>query len=489
MNNLGLTFYKNKIKKFVTFSKIIRHNKQAEENIKSNFTNGSFLMKKIFLPIMFLFCVNVFAQKKLTLEKAISIALQRNSNLIKGTNSLLIKKAEIKNAYGELLPNFNLSGSWDWRRISDDGGQKQIGYLGEIIPTPATKTDTRNYSVYAGGRITLFDGLANYAKLSQKNKNFEAAKLSLEKLKQDIVFNTTSYFYAVISSGELVKVREDNVKFNQKLLETITEKNKVGSIPLADVYTQQVQLGNAQLLLIQAKNSYEDAKNNLLNYLALDITDNFEFVDPYKKISKTFGKNNNNLNLSKLIKVALNNRLDYKSKKLEIEAAEEGITIAKAGLLPSLSGSYSFSSSSVKPVDLFKRRVYSVKLSLNIPVFSNWQTETNMQYAEVQKLNEMENLSALERTIKIEVKKSYLDLIASEKRLEVSTANVVAAKENRRVNKERYSLGSGTILDVLQADKDYTQALTENIKAKFEYHTNRDKLMNALGKLDFKKYQ
>ncbi len=447
-------------------------------------------MKRIlFLTIFVLFGANTFAQKKLTIEEAISIALQRNSNLIKGTNSLLINKAEIKNAYGELLPSLGISGSWDWRRISDDGGQTQIGYLGEEIVTPATRNDTRSYDVRAGGNITLFNGLANYAKISQKNMKLESAKLNLEKLKQDIVFNTTTYFYAVISSNELVKVREDNVKFNQKLLETISEKNKVGSIPLADVYTQQVQLGNAQLLLIQAKNSYEDAKNNLLNYLAFDIMGDYEFVDPYNEIDKSNTNKNENISLSNLLKEALDNRFDYQSKKLDIDAADKGITIAKGDLLPSITGKYSFSTSSVKPANLFERRVYNVGLSLNIPIFSNWRTETNMQYAEVQKLNEIENLAALERTIKIEVKKSYLDLIASKKRLEVSTANVVAAKENRRVNKERYSLGSATILDVLQSDKDYTQALTENIKAKFEYHTNRDKLMNALGKLDFKKYQ
>ncbi len=444
-------------------------------------------MKRILLlTTLLLFSANIFAQKKLTIEEAISIALQRNSNLIKGTNSLQINEAEVKNAYGELLPDFGLRGSWDWRRISDDGGKKQIDFFGNAIITEATRSDTRNYSVSAGGSITLFDGLANYAKISQKNMSLEAAKLNLEKLKQDIVFNTTTYFYAVISSNELVKVREDNVKFNQKLLETISEKNKVGAVPLADVYTQQVQLGNAQLLLIQAQNSYEDAKNSLLNYLALDILKDFEFVDPYISGENT---ETDSLSLANLFKEALQHRFDYKSKKLDIEAADKGITIAQSGLLPSITGNYSFSTSGVKPANLFERRIYNVGLNLNIPIFSNWRTESSMQFAEVKKLNEMENLSVLERTIKIEVKKSYLDLIASKKRLEVSTANVVAAKENRRVNKERYSLGSGTILDVLQSDKDYTQALTENIKARFEYHTNRDKLMNALGKLDFKKYQ
>ena len=124
---------------------------------------------------------------------------------------------------------------------------------------------------------------------------------------------------------------------------------------------------------------------------------------------------------------------------------------------------------------------------MSLPIFSNWSTEANMQYAEVNRMNLEEDLSALERQIKIEVKDSYLNLVATKKQLEVTKTNIVAAKENRRVNNERYNLGSGTILDVLQSDKDYTQALKDNISAKFDYYQNRDKLMNALGKLDIEK--
>ena len=286
----------------------------------------------------------------------------------------------------------------------------------------------------------------------------------------------------------MIKVRKDNVTFNHKLLETITERNKVGAIALADVYTQQVQYGNAQLLMIQAENDYESSINSLLNYLALDIMDEYNLVDPLSQDSNLGSENEVTGDLETLVGIALNNRVDYASQKLDLEAADNGITIAKSGLFPSLSGNYSFSTSGIKPDNLFDRRIYNVGLSLNVPIFSNWNTETGIQYANVAKLNEMEDLAVLERTIKIEVKISHLDLTASKKRLDVSSTNVTAAKENRRVNKERYNLGSGTILDVLQSNKDYTTALTENIKAKFEYKQNRDKLLNALGKLEYKKY-
>lgn len=447
--------------------------------------------KNVLFIFFILISTSLFAQKILTLEESIKIALQRNSNLIKSQNSLTYRDAVIKSNYGNLLPDLGVRGNWNWQRISDKGGQKQIDFFGIERITEATQTDNRNYSLSAGGSVILFDGLANYARISQSKDEYESAELNLMKLKQDIVLTTTNLFYAVISTKELVKVREDNLAFNQKLLETIEERNRLGSVAVADVYTQQVSVGNAQLLLIQSENAYESSKNNFLNYLALDIFDDYELADPMVEISEEDDKDllEHDSKLELLVANALDNRYDYKSQKLTLSAAEKGKTISQSGLFPSLSGNYSYSTSGIKPDKLFDRGIYSVGLSLNIPIFSNWNTEASMQFAEVNKLNEMENLSVLERTIKIEVKNSYLDLLASKKQLEVSRSNIIAAKENRRVNNERYNLGSGTILDVLQSDKNYTQALTDNISAKFEYYTNRDKLLNALGRLDFNKYQ
>jgi len=438
-----------------------------------------------------LFATNLFAQKTLTLDEAISIALQRNSNLIKGQNSLSIDEVNVTSAYSNLLPNLGIRGNWNWQKIKDAGGQTQLDYLGNEVETEASENDTRSYALSAGGSVVLFDGLANYAEITRAKNDLESSEFSLDKMKQDIVYLTSLYYYAVISSEELVKVREDNVKYNEKLLETIKERNKLGSIPIADVYTQQVSVGNAQLLLIQGQNNYETSKNKFLNYLALDIFEDYELLDPFNEndISDDEAFLRNHANIESLVDEAFQNRLDYKSKLIDVESTEKGITIAQSGFFPILSGNYSYSTTGTKPGTLFKRENYSAGLSISIPIFSNWNTKANVEYAKISNLNEVEDLTVLERTIKIEVKESYLNLVASKKQLEVTTSNVLAASENRRVNHERYNLGSGTILDVLQSDKDYTQALTDNISAKFEYFQNRDRLMNALGKLDFGKYQ
>ncbi len=97
--------------------------------------------------------------------------------------------------------------------------------------------------------------------------------------------------------------------------------------------------------------------------------------------------------------------------------------MAKAGFWPSLSGGYNFSTSAVAVDKLFNRKVWGVNLSLNIPIFSNFNTETQVQYAKVSNLSAQEDLSALERQIKIEIKQGYQDFQAVSKALEVALKN------------------------------------------------------------------
>ncbi len=444
----------------------------------------------VFFLMLFVSVGTLSAKKKLTLKEAISIALQKNTTLIKSSNNLESTKAGIKNSYGKLLPNFSVSGSWNWSRTIDKGGT-QIDFFGNEQTLPATQLDSRNYSVRAGGNVTLFDGLSNYADISKSKNTFEAAKYTLMRLKQDIVFNATDLYYSVINAEELLKVRLENVNYNKKLLEDIQERNNLGAVAIVDVYTQKVQYGNAQVQYITQKNIFENAKSTLLDYLALDVLADYDFENPFE--------GNDSVNTAKymdrfddvkvMVDRALRNRLDYKSQKLTLNNRYEDLTIARSGFYPRLTGNYGLSTNALIPSRLFDRKTWSAGLNLQIPIFSNFSTTTNIQYAKVGILNAKEDLSALERQIKIQIKQGWLNLIAAKEAMQVSYESVKSSLENRKINDERYRLGSGTILDVLQSARDYQTAQSNKIDAEFYFYTQSDKLLNFMGLLDFKQYE
>ncbi len=448
-------------------------------------------MKK-YLVIMAALLVTMptFAQKQLTLDEAVKIALQKNPNLIKLKNSLDGAKAQLKSAYGDLLPSLGASANFNWQRI-EDAGSSQRNFLGELVEVPASTVENRSYSAGIGGNVTLFDGLANYATISQRKDNLQASEYNIAKLKQTIVYQTTDFYYVVLNAEDLMRVREENVKYFQKFYESVNERNKLGSVAIADVYAAQVQLGNAELALIQAQNAYDQSKNGLLSYLALNVMEDYTLVSPFgeDRVIDTNSYLKNFDDIQTMVNVALDKRFDFKSQQLTVNSAMSGETIARSGVLPSLSANYNYGTGAISLDKLFDRKSLSVGVSLNIPIFSRFATETAMTQAEISTMNAKEDLLALERQIKIEVKQGHNDLVAAKKSLEVALKNVTAAEENRKINQERYNLGSATILEVLQANRDYIDALRNKINTVFDFYRQYDKLNNAIGRLDFSKFE
>ncbi len=428
-----------------------------------------------------------FAQKTLSLDEAINTALNKNTTLQKSENTLKSYQSGVKAAVGNFLPTLGAYGNWNWSKSEEAGGN--FIFQGSVIPIPSSTSQNRNYTVGASSDITLFDGLSNIATLSQSQNDLDAWKLTLERMKQDIVFQTISLFYDVINAKQLLKVKEEDVKWNQKNLETITERNKLGAVTLADVYNQQVQSGNAELALIQAKNDLETARTNLLYYLGLDVLTDYEFEEPAETENPGLVNEPENKDLAELVTRALSTRSDYKSAKLSLESAQNGITVAQSGYFPRLTGSISYQLRADALENLNDSKYLNVSATLSIPIFSGFSTEDRVQIAEVNAENKDVELTELERNIKRNLQKNYLDLQAAEKSLSVNEKNVKAAEENRRIEQEKYSLGSGTLLNVLIANSNYTTARTNYINAKFAYVVLSEQLKYYLGVLNYKQYE
>lgn len=424
--------------------------------------------------------VSVYPQKRLALEDAIRIALNRNTTLLKSQNSLKSSESNVKAAIGNFLPTINANASW---RYSED--ESKVG-------SSKFKTYSKSYSGGINSSWTLFDGLANFASLSKNQNELEAAAYDVDRLKQDIVFQTISLYYDVINIVQLLKFKEEDVKWNLKNLETISERNRLGSVTLADVYAQQVRVGNAELEVIRTKNNLETSKSELLSFLGLDVLEEYEFTDTLfvgelEKVKRNIDYDYSNL--GELVQKALENRYDYKSAKLELESAYNGMTIARAGHLPSLTNTINYGVGAENIKNIFDNKSLTVGLTLNIPIFSGFSVENRVQLAEVLADNRNIELTELERDIKKKIQKTYLDLQAAEKGLKVSEKNVLAAEENLKIESEKYSLGAGTLLNVLIANSEFTNAQTNYINAQFAYITLSEQLKYYLGVTEFKQYE
>ena len=128
---------------------------------------------------------------------------------------------------------------------------------------------------------------------------------------------------------------------------------------MADVYQQQVQLGNAELEVIRANNSLETAKSNLLYYLGLDVLEDYtyskyltdrELAILAEDIDTDYSR------LNELVMQALENRRDYKAQKLTLNSLYDNLTIARSGHLPSLVGNINYSAPANTVPEIFDSR-------------------------------------------------------------------------------------------------------------------------------------
>ena len=445
----------------------------------------------ILILFITLLSTNIIAQEKLTLDTAIGIALHKNSTLLKSSSQIEGYESNVQAAYGNFLPTLGASAEWRWTK-SDNQGFFVDQITGQVIQGGDQSTQRRSYNIGLGSNWTLFDGLSNFASLSQSQNELESAQYYLERIKQDIVFQTMSLYYDIVYTEQLLKVKQDDLKWNEKNLETIKERNRLGAATLADVYQQEVAKGNAELELIRTDNNLQTAKKDLLFYLGIDVLEEFEFADSLtvneEKILKTDLLKDYE-NITELVNQALNQRFDYRSALLNLESSKSGVTIAESGHWPSLSadGSYAWFGNSLSEID--RNKNLQIGLSLNLPIFLGWSVSNSVQLAEVQsKITELE-LSDLERDIKRQIKTNFLNLQAAQKGLVVSQNNIAAARENLKIEEEKYALGSGKLLDVLIANSRYTNALTDLLNSQFAYIVLSQQLKYNLGVLDYKEFE
>jgi outer membrane protein TolC len=77
-----------------------------------------------------------------------------------------------------------------------------------------------------------------------------------------------------------------------------------------------------------------------------------------------------------------------------------------------------------------------------------------------------------------------LDISKFKANIEVLQNAVDVAEENLRLNKEKYKLGSGTMLDLITAQVSSTQAQSNYIQSQYDYQFAVARLEKAMGRLN-----
>jgi outer membrane protein TolC len=187
-----------------------------------------------------------------------------------------------------------------------------------------------------------------------------------------------------------------------------------------------------------------------------------------------------------LLSEAKANRDELKSLQYKLHAANENITAAQSGWFPSiyLTGNYYYSNPNIRVLPLVGewKDTWDVGVTLSWDIW-NWGL-TSSQTTQAEEL-EVQTRNTLEKTvdnIEVEVYQSYLSVIKSNEKVEVSKLSLEQASENYRITSEKYNAQLATSTDIIDAEVSELQAATNLKTALVEYQLAKTRLEKSLGR-------
>lgn len=333
----------------------------------------NFLLILMIFTIAIVLPVNSQDVKKMSLDDCIEIALKNNTSIVSAKSYSKMANAGLKSARGNFMPEINFYSNWQKR--------EQNMYT---IRFDQLVTSKESYYYQVNFSQPIFTGLSNYAILKQSRAENERYQNTLTWTQQIVVLDVKLKYYNVLKNEQLLKVAEDALQTSNEELNRIDAMEKIGSVSRAEVYQQKVRVGEYKLALVNARNTYINAKTELNHTLGIDVTTELELIPEPTDIEVTA----NNINFEQAVNEALQNRLDFKSYQNKLTSSQANIKIQRSGYFPTVSlfGNYNWWDvqfpQNKRDIDEFD--TYSFGVSLNMNLFNGLKTCANVQSAKAE---------------------------------------------------------------------------------------------------------
>lgn len=445
-------------------------------------------VRTLVLPLILLFFTVLHTQSQqkariLTLNECLTLAAQNNFEIRRLQAQLSAAGAQLTAAFGRYLPRISASAGYS-RRL-DEQQQQYVNVGGQLIPVPSSPPNS--YSMGIGASLPIFDGFAREAQFAQTRQQIAQLQSSLEDRERQVRLQVHQQFLEILKAQRLLELRKADLEVAEKQLESLQAQFTAGRISKTEVYQQQAEVAAKRLAVVQAENQLNTVKMQLLSTIGLPPTSPVE-ISPIGIPDSITAEMRAELapfseNPEQAIAVALENRPDYIAAQKQIEIAKLSQSIARSGYFPSLSASLSWSWANSELRDFSRLGRTYFGLSLQIPLFDNFQTNEQIQSAYVQLQQRQIELEQLEYAITTEVQQAIHQLRSAERELDAAATALEAAKVSAASTRERYAVGRSTLLEQILADSQYLTAQLNYYTALFNYLTARYQFLSSIGRL------
>ena len=453
----------------------------------------------------------------LTLEDALQAALRNNPGVQAARNDLRVADWNLNSAYGSWLPSASLNSSVSWQ----GAGEQRFG---SITADQLGFQDQPSFlfSSYNAGVNFSMDGRTLMAP-GQARRTRDATRAQIHTAEALLRLNVTKAYLEVLRQGEGLTLAEQELERAQINLRLAQGRQDVGSGNAIDVRQAEVNVGRAQVTLIQARTGVQTSRIRLLQQIGLDL-------DAQPTLETSFSVTEPAWTAEGLYQVAIGGNPDLQALRAQEEASRYDVSIARSSYFPSVSLSAGWSgftrqASSTAgqeaqavaagvarvqqcqflndlvlrlpnpppvqdcsllstpesaleairagnrafPFD-FTSQPPSVGLTVSIPIFQGLGRQREVESARAQLNDNRFRIREQELALRADIQSSTAVVRTAYESALIEERNQALADEQLRLAQERYRLGFSNFIDLVEAETVKARADRERIVAIFIYH-------------------
>jgi outer membrane protein len=393
---------------------------------------------------------------KLTLADAERMALQHNPNvsiahLLQLAQAQVVRQtrsAELPTALGDLTA----VGAHQYTRIT-------AGALNN--PTVFDR---------AAGGLTVDQLITDFGRthnLVKSEKSNTRAQLETERATaEDITLAVDQAFYQALTAQSVLKVAQQTVATRQATGEQIGALTQSKLRSTLDLSLANVQVSQAQLLVLDAQNALASAMANLNAILGSEDNTQYDLVDETPATPQTAPAN-----AEDLVQLAFRSRPDLAALQDRSLAAKQFSSAEHDLVRPTVSALAVAGGTPVRSDQIQSSWYGAAGANVSIPLFNGFEYTARAKEADLRANAAQERVRNLRDEIARDVRAAVLNAQIALQRIAVTQELLNQANTALELAQARYKVGLSGIVDLTQAQLAQTEALIDVANARYTYQT------------------
>jgi outer membrane protein TolC len=430
-------------------------------------------MKILSIILLIVSCTIANAQKVLTIDEAVKIALKNNFDILVSQNVVNIAKINNTTGNAGMLPTLELTGSIN---AGVDNVEQKLSD-GTINRNPKLSTS----SVNTGAQLswTLFDGGKMFVTKSKLNEIQSLGEIDYKNKVFQTLYNIIVTYYDVVRQKQQLNSINESLKYNRERVAIAQAGFIAGSLYKSDLLMAKIDLNVSTENVIIQQYAIDEALKSLNYFLGQKSNTIFDISDSIP-LNYTFNKNT-------LLEKLNTSNTDILSYQKQIEIAQLSLKENKSYYLPKLDmkAGYYLSQSTNSQGSVLNNFSTGPQISgtIKIPIYSAGENKRKVSTAKVNVQSSEYELQNIKLQIETIFENTITEFENQQKMLKIEKENNELTKENIKISIERLRLGQTTSLEVRLAQEDYVQSCTRLINFQYNLKIAETKLKQLVSAL------